>query len=99
MIIIIINNLNLRSQRNTREKYQPLKDEIAKLWRMRSHCSACCYWGPWSSISQLLGVHEANRRECEVESYPENSIVGDSKNTKEITVPVRRRKRETWDPW
>ena len=32
-------------------------------------------------------------------SYPENSIVGDSKDTKESTVPVRRRKRETWDPW
>ena len=29
----------------------------------------------------------------------ENSIVGDSKVTKESTVPVRRRKRETWDPW
>ena len=31
--------------------------------------------------------------------YPENSIVGDSKDTKESTVPVRGRKRETWDPW
>ena len=19
----------------------------------KSHCSACCYWGPWSRISQL----------------------------------------------
>ena len=28
-------------------------------------------------------VHEANRREREVGSYPENSIVGDSKDTKE----------------
>ena len=44
-------------------------------------------------------VHEANRREREVGSYPENSIVGDSKDTKKSTVPVRRRKRETWDPW
>ena len=41
---------------------------------------------------------EANRRQREVGSYPENSIVGDSKDTKESTVPVRR-KRETWDPW
>ena len=31
--------------------------------------------------------------------YPENSTVGDSKDTKEGTVPVRRRKRETWDTW
>ena len=38
-----------------------------------------------------------NRREREVGRYPENSIVGDSKDTKESTVPVRRRKRETWD--
>ena len=29
-------------------------------------------------------------------SNQENSIVGDSKDTKESTVPVRRRKRETW---
>ena len=40
-----------------------------------------------------------NRREREVGSYPENSIVGDSKDNKEKTVPVRRRKREIWDPW
>ena len=40
-----------------------------------------------------------NRCEGEVGSYPENSIVGDSKDTKESTIPVRRRKRETWDPW
>ena len=39
-----------------------------------------------------------NRRELEVRCYPENSIVRDSKDTKEITVPVRRRKRETWEP-
>ena len=37
-----------------------------------------------SSISQLQGVHEANRREHEVGSYPENSLVGDSKDTKEV---------------
>ena len=35
------------------EKYQLLKDEIAKVWQMCSHCSACCYWGPWSCISKL----------------------------------------------
>ena len=41
-----------------------------------------------------------NRCEGEVGSYPENSLVaGDSKDTKESTIPVRRRKRETWDPW
>ena len=39
------------------------------------------------------------RCEAEVESYPENSIVGDSKDTKESTIHVRSRKRETWDLW
>ena len=48
-------------------------------------------------MEPLEPSHEANRREREVGSYPENSIVGDSKDTKESTVPVRRRKRETWD--
>ena len=36
------------------EKYQLLKDEIAKVWRMpKSYCNASCYWGSWSRISQL----------------------------------------------
>ena len=35
------------------EIYQLLKDEIASLAHAKSHCSACCYWGPWSRISQL----------------------------------------------
>ena len=37
------------------EKYQLLKDEIAKVWRMRKVIVVpeCCYWGPWSGISQL----------------------------------------------
>ena len=65
---------------------------------MKSYCSACCYWGSWSRISQLKGVHEANRRESEVGSYPDKSIVGDSKDTKESIVPVRRN-RESWDLW
>ena len=35
------------------EIYQLLKDEIASLAHAKSHCSACCYWGPWSRTSQL----------------------------------------------
>ena len=35
------------------EKYQLLKYEIASVAHAISHCSACCYWGPWSRISQL----------------------------------------------
>ena len=34
----------------------------------------------------------------EAGSHPENSIAGDSKDTKESTVPVRRRRRETQGP-
>ena len=45
--------------------------------------------------SQLNGKNKIKA----ANTYPENSIVGDSKDTKESTVPVRRRKRETWDPW
>ena len=44
-------------------------------------------------------MRRIGKDEGEVGSYLENSIVGDSKDTKESTVPVRRRKRETWDPW
>ena len=37
------------------EKYQLLKDEIncKSLAYAKSHCSPCCYWGPWSCISEL----------------------------------------------
>ena len=55
-------------------------------------------WTAFQSVI-LRDNNNANRCEREVGSYPENSIVGDSKDTKESTVPVRRRKRETWDPW
>ena len=39
-------------------------------------------------------MHEANQREREVRSYPENSIVGDCKDTKESTVPKKKEKRD-----
>ena len=37
------------------EKYELLKDEIAKVWRMRKVIvvPVVNYWGPWSGISQL----------------------------------------------
>ena len=41
-----------------------------------------------------------NWHECEVGSYPENSIVGDSKDTKKIlSLYIRRKKKEIWDLW
>ena len=46
-----------------------------------------------------VNFNEYMKRIGEVGSYPENSIVGDSKDIKESTVLVRRRRRETWDPW
>ena len=35
------------------EKYQLLKDEIAKVWCMRKVIVAFCYWVSWNCISQL----------------------------------------------
>ena len=52
------------------EKYQLLKDEIA------NYCVVIGALGAVSA-SQLQGVHEVNRSECEVGSHPENSIVVD----------------------
>ena len=77
------------------EKYRLLKDEFAKVWHTWKVIVVPVVIGALGAT-----VREANRCEREVGSYPEDSIVGDSKNTKESTVPVlRRRKRETWDPW
>ena len=83
------------------EKYQLLKDEIAKVWRMQKVIVVPVVIGAFGAVSVNFTVHEANRREREVGSYPENSIVGDSKDSKESTVPliIRRWKREIWDPW
>ena len=50
------------------------------------------------SVNFKTEVHEANWRESEFGSDPENSIAGDSKDTKKSTVPVGNRKRETWEP-
>ena len=50
-----------------------------------------------TSCGETLGLVDITRGEFG--SYPENSIAGDSKDTKKSTVPVRRRKRETWDQW
>ena len=72
------------------EKYQLLKDEIncKSLTYAKSHCSACCYWGPWNCISELwqIGVTVS------LEVIQKTALL-----TKKSTVPVRRWKRETWD--
>ena len=81
------------------QKYQLLKEEIAEVWRMRKVIVVHVVIGALGAVSVNLVVHEANRRKREVGSYPENSIVVDSKDTKKSNVPVTRRKRETWDPW
>ena len=73
------------------EKYQLLKGEIAKVWHMRKVVVCLLLLGP-------LEPYQTNRRECEVGRDPENSFAGNSKDTKESTIPARRRKRETWDP-
>ena len=70
------------------EKYQLLKDEIAKVWHMRKVIVV-------PVVTGALGVLSVNFEEY---MYM-NSIVGDSKDTKESTVPVSSRKRESWDLW
>ena len=50
-------------------------------------------------IIMIIIIITTNSRESEFRSNPENSIAGDRKDTKKSTVPVRGRKRETWDPW
>ena len=83
------------------EKYQLLKDKIEKVWHIGKVIVVPCYIGALGAVSvnfkeymKRIGVNvrlEVIKRK--------NSISGDSKDTKESTVPVRRRRRETWDPW
>ena len=72
-----------------------MKDEIAKVWRMRKVIIVPVLIGALGAVSvsfkeymKQTGVKDG--------SYPENSI--DSKDTKKSTVFVRRKKRETWNP-
>ena len=65
-----------------------MKDVIAKVWRMRKVIVVPVVIGAPGdlSVSFKEWVHEANRRERKVGSYPENGIVKDSKDIKKSTV-------------
>ena len=69
------------------EKYQ-----LLKVWRMRKVIVVPVVIG-------ALGAVSVNFKEYMKRIDVPNSIVGDSKDTKKSTVPVRRRKTKTWDPW
>ena len=82
------------------EKYQLLKDEIAKVLRMRKVIVVPVVIGALGTVS--VSFKEYMKRigvNVRLESYPENSTIGDSKDTKKSIVLVRRKKRGTWDPW
>ena len=81
------------------EKYQLLKDEISKVWRMRKVIVVPVVIGALGAV--LVNFKEYMKRigvNVKLEVI-QKSIVGDSKDTKESAVAVRRRKRETRDPW
>ena len=55
IIIIIIIVLIIDKELEELEKYQLLKDEIAKVWRMQKvHCSVCCCWGSLEPYQSAL---------------------------------------------
>ena len=77
------------------------RGENAKFWHTRKVIVVPVVIGALKAVSvnfkkymKQISVHES-----EFGSHPENSIAGDSKDTEKSTVSVRRRKRETWDPW
>ena len=82
------------------EKYQLLKDEIAKVWRMRKVIVIPVVIGALGAVS--VNFKEYMKRigvNVKLEVIQKTALLGGSKDTKESTVPVRGRKRETWDPW
>ena len=84
------------------QKYQLLKDEIAKVWRMRKVIVV-------PVVIEALGAVSVNFKECmkrigvnvRLEVIQKTALLGTARVLKKSTVSVyvRRRKRETWDPW
>ena len=75
------------------EKYQLLKDEIVNVWRMQKFIVAPVVIGALGTVS--VNFEEYMKRVgVKVRlDYPKNSIVGDSKDTKNSTVNVRKKRK------
>ena len=82
------------------EKYQLLKDEIAKVWGMRKVIVVPVVIGTFGAVS--VNFKEYMKRigvNVRLEVIQKTACVGNNKDTKESTVPLRRKKRETRDRW
>ena len=84
------------------EKYQLLKDEIAKLWRMRKVIVVPVVIGALGAVS--VNFKEYMKRigvNVRLEVIQKTALLGTAKILKKllISVPLRRWKRETWDLW
>ena len=81
------------------QKYQLLKHETEKVWRMRKVIVVPVVIGALGAVS--VNFKEYMKRigvNVRLEVIQKTSLLGTA-HTKESIVPVRRRKRETWDPW
>ena len=85
------------------EKYQLLRDEIAKVWRIRKVIVVPVVIGALRAVS--VNFKEYMKRigvNVRLEVIQKTALLGTAKilrKVKESIVPVRRRKRETWEPW
>ena len=84
------------------EKYQLLKDEIAKLWHMRKVIVVPVVIGALGAVS--VNFKEYMKRtgvNVRLEVIQKTALLGTAKILKKllISVPLRRWKRETWDLW
>ena len=83
------------------EKYQLLKDEIAKLWRMRKVIVVPVVIGALGAVSVNFKEY-MNRAGVNVrlEVIQKTALLGTAKILKKLlSVPLGRWKRETWDLW
>ena len=80
------------------EKYQLLKDEIAKLWRMRKVIVVPVVIGALGAVS--VNFKEYIKRtgvNVRLEVIQKTALLGTAKILKKLlSVPLRRWKRETW---
>ena len=100
MIIIIIIEQEDKTLCLLIRRTEGLKDEIAKVWHMRKVIVVPVVIGALGAIS--VNFKEYMKRigvNVKLEVIQKTALLGTAKILKESTVPVRRRKRETWDPW
>ena len=80
------------------EKYRLLKDEIAKVWHTRKVMVVLFVIGALGAVSVKFKKYINKLAESKFGSHPENSIAGDSKDSKKKYCPCKTKEKRDLRP-